>query len=290
MASQQTFVVKGGKTVGREINKIPWSHVNELELTRLFVYPLKSAQGIEVAHAQVTERGLEHDRRFMLVDADGNLVTARQQAKLLTVTTRIGTEHLLLSAPNMPELRVPLEPEGPERQVRVWADWMLGLDVGPEASTWFSHLFNSSLSLVWMPDRAERRMNPGFGPSRLSFADGNPLHLIHESSLSDLEKRVGMPLGVERFRPNLVVRGMDAYAEDGWSILHLDTLELKVHEACARCMMVNLEPVTGGIGLEPLRTMAGHRRQGKQVLFGQHLHALTLGELRVGQRGTAQKL
>jgi uncharacterized protein len=264
--------------------------MNKLELTRLFIYPLKSAQGIEVASAQVMERGLEHDRRFMLVDPDGNLVTARQQAKLLMVATRIELEHLILCAPNMPELRVPLQPEGPQRQVRVWFDWMLALDVGVEARDWFSALFTSSLSLVWMPDRAERRMNPEFGPSRLSFADGNPLHLIQESSLSDLENRVEIPLGVERFRPNLVVRGSDAYAEDGWSRVRFGTLDLRVHEACARCMMVNLEPVTGGIGLEPLRTLAGYRRQGKKVLFGQHLHALNLGELRVGQRGTAQKL
>jgi uncharacterized protein len=264
--------------------------VNELELTRLFIYPLKSAQGIEVTRAQVIERGLEHDRRFMVVDPVGNLITARQQAKLLTVSTRVEPEHLVLNAPAMPELRVPLRPEGPERQVRVWADWMLGLDVGPKASAWFSELFSSSLSLVWMPDRSERRMNPDFGPSRLSFADGNPLHLIQDSSLSDLESRVGTPLGAERFRANLVVRGLDAYSEDGWSKLRLGSLELKVHEPCARCMMLNLEPMSGSLGLEPLRTLAGYRRQGKKVLFGQHLHALTLGELRVGQRGTAQKL
>jgi uncharacterized protein len=262
--------------------------MNELELTRLFIYPLKSARGIDVASANVMERGLEHDRRFMLVDPDGNLVTARQQAKLLTVSTRLEPEHLILCAPKMSELRVPLRPEGPERQVRVWADWMLALNVGPEASAWFSDLFTSSLSLVWMPDRSERQMNPDFGPSRLSFADGNPLHLIQESSLSDLEDRVGMPLGVERFRPNLVVRGKPAYSEDGWSKLHLGSLELTVHEACARCMMLNLEPTSGSIGLEPLRTLARYRRQGKKVLFGQHLHALNLGELRVGQRGTAQ--
>jgi uncharacterized protein len=267
---------------------VGWNNMNELELTRLFVYPLKSAQGIEVSGAQVTERGLEHDRRFMLVDRAGNLVTARQQAKLLLVTTRMESEDLILCAPDMPELRVSLEPEGPELQVRVWFDWMLGLDVGIEASEWFSHLLSANVSLVWMPDRAERRMNSDFGPSRLSFADGNPLHLIHEASLSDLENRVGMPLGVERFRPNLLVRGADAYAEDGWSTLHLGTLEFKVHEACARCMMINLQPETGGIGLEPLRTLAGYRRQGKKVLFGQHLHALSLGELRVGQRGTAE--
>ena len=262
--------------------------MNELELTRLFIYPLKSAQGIEVASAQVVERGLEHDRRFMLVDPDGNLVTARGQAKLLTVSTRIELEDLILCAPKMSELRLPLKPEGPERRVRVWSDWMLALNVGVEASAWFSDLLTSRLSLVWMPEGADRRMNPDFGPSRLSFTDGNPLHLIQESSLLDLENRVGMPLGVERFRPNLVVRGTDAYAEDGWSKLRLGTLELKPHEACARCMMLNLEPATGGIGLEPLRTLAAYRRQGKKVLFGQHLHALNFGELRVGQRGSAQ--
>ena len=262
--------------------------MSELELTRLFIYPLKSARGIEVASAQVTERGLEHDRRFMLVDIDGNLVTARQQAKMLLVSTRIEGEHLIICAAQMPELRVPLRPEGPARRVRVWSDWTQGLDLGTEVSAWFSDLFNSSLSLVWMPDGADRRMNPDFGPSHLSFADGNPLHLIQESSLLDLEKRVGMPLGVERFRPNLLVRGEDAYAEDRWSKLRLGTLELKVHEACARCMMLNLEPATAGIGLEPLRTLAGFRRQGKLVLFGQHLHALNFGELRVGQRGSAE--
>lgn len=262
--------------------------MDELELTRLFIYPLKSAQGIEVASANVMERGLEHDRRFMLVDPDGNLVTARQQAKLLTVSSRMESELFIFNAPKMSELRVPLQPDGPELQVRVWFDWMLALNVGVEAGEWFSDLFSSSLRLVWMPDRSARQMNPEFGPSRLSFADGNPLHLIQESSLSDLEGRVGTPLGVERFRPNLVVRGTDAYSEDGWSKLRLGSLELKVHEPCARCMMLNLEPATGSIGVEPLRTLAGYRRQEKKVLFGQHLHALNLGELRVGQRGSVQ--
>jgi uncharacterized protein len=261
--------------------------MNELELTRLFIYPLKSAQGIEVSSAQIGERGLEHDRRFMLVDPEGNLVTARQHARLLRVSTRIEAGQLILSEQHMPDLRVALQPEGSERRVRVWADWMLALDVGAEASAWFSHLFATSLRLVWMPERSERRMNPDFGPSRLSFADGNPLHLIHESSLRDLENRVGMRLDVELFRPNLVVSGMEAYAEDTWSKLRLDTLELKVHEACARCMMVNLDHQTGNIGVEPLRTLARFRRHGKKVLFGQHVYALSLGGLRVGQRGIA---
>ncbi len=261
--------------------------MNGLELSRLFVYPIKSARGIEVTEARVLERGLEYDRRFMLVDEGGNLATARQHPSLLTVSTAFSADSLIISATGMPELRVPLEPEGEERRVRVWYDWMPGLVVGEGASGWFSDFLSARLHLVWMPEHSERRLNPAFGPSRLSFADGNPLHLVSESSMADLEARVGAAVGVERFRPNLVVRGAEAYAEDHWMGVRFGLLEFKQHEGCARCMVVNLEPTSGRIGLEPLRTLARYRRQGKAVLFGQHLHALNGGLLRVGQRGIA---
>ena len=261
------------------------SDLNELELTRLFIYPIKSARGIEVTQARVLERGLEHDRRFMVVDQGGNLATARRHPKLLTVSTALSNDSLKISALEMPDLHVPLEPQGEEQQVRVWFDWMPGVVVGENSSDWFSELLGAPLSLVWMPEHSDRRMNPAFGPARLSFADGNPLHLVSESSISDLEARVGAAVSVERFRPNLVVRGTQPYSEDHWTQLNLGDLEFRPHEACARCMVVNLEPTTGLIGIEPLRTLAQFRRRGKAVLFGQHLHALNLGSLQVGQRG-----
>ena len=261
--------------------------MHELQLSRLFVYPIKSARGFEVSTAQVSERGLEHDRRFMVVDEADQLVTARSHPKLLTVGTAIQGQCLIVTATGMSTLRLPLAPSGAERQVRVWLDWMVGLDVCAVADAWFSHYLGAKRRLVWMPDHAERRMNPSFGPSRISFVDGNPLHLISESSLADLEARVGSAMAIERFRPNLVVRGPPAYAEDGWTNVQLGQMKLNVHEPCARCMVVNLEPQTGVIGVEPLRTLAGYRRQGKAVLFGQHLHVLNGGSLEVGQRGVA---
>lgn len=262
------------------------SHQNELELTRLFIYPIKSARGIEVSQAQVLERGLEHDRRFMLVDQGGNLATARRHPGLLRVNTALSSDSLHISALGMPELRVPLRLEGVERQVRVWFDWMPGVVVGEDSSAWFSEFLGAPLSLVWMPDHSDRRMNPAFGPSHLSFADGNPVHLVSESSLSDLESRVGATVAVERFRPNLVVRGSQPYAEDRWTHLRFGALEFRSHEACARCMVVNLEPKSGAIGVEPLRTLSKYRRLGKAVLFGQHLHTQNVGSLQIGQRGT----
>jgi uncharacterized protein len=261
--------------------------LNEIELTRLFVYPIKSARGIEVSSANVLERGLEYDRRFMLVDDDGHLITARVQPKLLTVIPSIEGGCLTVNAPGMPALRFPLEGSGLERRVRVWTDWMPGLDVGAEPSAWFSDFLGAKLRLVWMPDHSERRMNAAFGPSRISFVDGNPLHLVNEASLIDLEARVGTKVAVERFRPNLVVRGAPAFAEDRWTRLRFENLELQPCEACARCMVVNLEPNSGAFSVEPLRTLASYRRQGKAVLFGQHLHALGHGVLRVGERGRA---
>lgn len=262
--------------------------MHELELTGIFIYPLKSARGFKVTRAAVSERGLEHDRRFMLVDDGGHLITARAHPKLLTVSTAIHGDGLEVTAPQMPALHLPLEPLGAQRQVRVWYDWMTATDVSLAADIWFSEVLGAKLRLVWMPASAERRMNPTLGPNRISFVDGNPLHLISESSLADLETRVGSALAVERFRPNLIVRGARAYAEDHWAHLDFGESALKVHEACARCMVINLEPQTGVIGVEPLRTLAGYRRHGKAVLFGQHLHALGHGTLTVGQRGVAQ--
>lgn len=261
------------------------SHLNELELTRLFIYPIKSARGIEVRQARVLERGLEHDRRFMLVDQGGNLVTTRRHPGLLQVSTALSDDSLIVAAPGMPELRLPLRLGGEERRVRVWFDWMTGVVVGEDSSAWFSELLGASLSLVWMPDHCDRHMNPAFGPSRLSFADGNPIHLVSESSLSDLESRVGASVAIERFRPNLVVRGTQPYAEDRWAHVRFGSLEFRSHEACARCMVVNLEPRSGAIGVEPLRTLSKYRRFGKAVLFGQHLHTLGQGFLQIGQRG-----
>ena len=261
--------------------------LNEIELTRLFVYPIKSARGIEVSSAAVSELGLEHDRRFMLVDDGGHLMTARVHPKLLTITPSIEGGCLTVNAPGMPALHFPLEANGVERSVRVWTDWMPGLDVGSEVSAWFSDFLGAKVQLVWMPHHAERRMNPAFGTSRISFVDGNPLHLINEASLRDLEARVGAEVAVERFRPNLVVRGAPAFAEDGWTRLRFPSLELQPCEVCARCMMVNLEPHSGTFSLEPLRTLAMYRRQGKAVLFGHHLHVLGHGVLRVGERGSA---
>lgn len=262
--------------------------MHELELTGLFIYPLKSARGYRVTRAAVSERGLQHDRRFMLVDDGGHLITARAHPKLLTVCTAIQGDSLTVTAPQMPALHVPLEPVGAQRQVRVWYDWMTATDVSLSADAWFSDVLSAKLRLVWMPDSAERRMNPTLGPARISFVDGNPLHLVSESSLADLETRVGSVLAIERFRPNLIVRGAEAYAEDHWTHLRFGESEFKLHEACARCMVVNLEPQTGVIGVEPLRTLAGYRRQGKAVLFGQHLHVFSHGTLEVGQRGVAR--
>ncbi len=240
-----------------------------------------------MTQSPVSERGLQHDRRFMLVDDGGHLITARAHPKLLTVTTALEHDRLTITAPQMPALHVPLEPVGAQHQVRVWYDWMTATDVSEEANTWFSQVLEAKLRLVWMPDSAERRMNPTLEPSRISFVDGNPLHLINESSLADPELRVGSALAIERFRPNLIVRGAPMYAEDHWTHLRFGDLELKPHEPCARCMVINLEPHTGVIGVEPLRTLAGYRRQGKAVLFGQHLHMLGHGVLTVGQRGVA---
>jgi uncharacterized protein YcbX len=256
-----------------------------MRLSRLFIYPIKSARGIEVTRATVLERGLEFDRRFMVVDAEGMAITARRSARLLRVHTAIRGQTLEIGYPGLSALHVPLEPDAQDlaaRTVRVWADEMPGVDLGDEAQHWFSALLEMPASLVWMPPHSPRRMNPALGPSRLSFADGNPLHLVNEASVHDLETRTGQPIELERFRPNLVAADAKPYEEDAWTDIQVGALTLRNHEPCARCMMVNLEPNSAELSLEPLRSLAQYRRVGKLVNFGIHLHALSVGELEVG--------
>ena len=235
-------------------------------LQELWVYPLKSAAGVALPRSSVTSRGLEHDRRFMVVDRAGMLVTQRERAELALVRTAFEGESLRLSAPGTLPLVLPLEPAGPPTVAVMWTTPVDALVV--EAATpWVSTYLGGDYRLVWMPDSAHRPY-PGRDDTPLSFADGNPLHLLSEASLEDLNGRLGTPVTMTHFRPNLVVSGCAAYAEDGWETLQLGDLTLERLGSCARCGVVNVDPDAGTRLHEPLRTLARYRRTGQEVLFG----------------------
>lgn len=256
-------------------------------VARIFVYPVKSLGGIELTECAVEERGLRHDRRWMLVDADGIFMSQRKFPHLSRVEVRLDPESLRLEFERMPPLIVPLAPSGGEaREVQVWRSVCPAIAVGLEADAWCSEVAGQPCRLVFMPDSTRRPVNPQHaGPDDIvSFADGYPLLVISEASLAELNARLSSSLPMDRFRPNLVVTGVPAHAEDEWRRMELPDAVLYGSKPCARCVVTTIDQARGQLsGPEPLRTLAGYRRDADgDVLFGQNLLVRRTGLIRVG--------
>ncbi len=254
-------------------------------LTALFTYPIKSARGVALTEAVLGTHGLELDRHWMVVNAAGRQLTGREYPRLGLLEVTLEATGLGLSAPTMTDILAPYEPQGVKCQVSVFGNPLEAVEVSIELSRWISAYLSTprkplEARMVKFSPTSARRMNPLYGDQAISFTDGNPLHLISEASLIDLNSRLALPVTLHRFRPNLVVYGDLPYAEDGWHRIRLGTLELGVVEATARCGMVNM--AQGQMMPEPLRTLAGYRRVGRSILFGQNLTYSQTGTLRVG--------
>jgi uncharacterized protein YcbX len=259
-----------------------------VKLAEINIYPVKSTRGIPLEQGEVVARGLRWDRRWMLVDEAGNFITARQYPALSRVATAIGEHTLEINGPGQPPLSVPLRPQSGDRtRVTVWKSQCAALLVGAEADAWFSDYLGLSCRLVQMTDELVRDVDPAYGRpgDEVSFADGFPLLLIGRASLDDLSRRLGRSLSMRRFRPNLVVEGSEAYAEDDWRRIRIGGLEFDGVKNCSRCIFTTIDPDTGvpDPDREPLRTLAAYRRRaGGGVFFGQNLIPRGEGMLRLG--------
>lgn len=255
-------------------------------LSELHVYPIKSAAGIPLDSASVDERGIHLDRRWMVVDAAGDFVSQREAPRLALIQVSIGPDGLTVWAPGVIPLEVPMIPGAGKRTLAtVWADTVEALRVGEEADRWFGEFLGARCRLVYLPDDSIRPVDPDYGRprDRVGLADGFPFLLISEASLQDLNGRLEDPLSMNRFRPNLVVRGCGPFAEDGWRRVRIGEVEFRVVKPCARCKITTVDQATAATGKEPLRTLATYRKVGSNVLFGQNLIGDSIeGSLRVG--------
>jgi uncharacterized protein len=253
----------------------------------LFVYPVKSCRGIALDRAQVEPRGLRHDRRWMIVDGEGMMVTQRTQPTLAQVEVVVDEEQaaLVLHAPGPGTLRLALAPrDGTAARVRIWSSEVEALDTGEEASRWASGLLGAPASVVFMPDQARRGINADYGRvgDVVSFADGFPMLVTSTASLDDLNARLDRPVPMNRFRPNLVVDGSSAWAEDQWKSARVGEVPVRLPKACDRCVITTTDQVTGERGVEPLRTLATFRKTGKKVYFGINAIPDAVGSIAVG--------
>ncbi len=263
-------------------------------LTAIHIFPVKSLGGFTLAEAAVTPRGLAHDRRFLVIDGNGHFVTQREVPKMATVWTEIAGDTVVFSAADMEDLAVPAEPaEVPSRLVRIWSSDVLAHAVSPEADAWLSRYLGFNAQLVFMPASSSRKIDPAFAKNGeiVSFADGYPLLIVAESSLSDLNDRItrngGAPVPMSRFRPNLVIRGCDAYAEDQPGEIRVGDALFRAVKPCSRCQVTTTDQASGEVrGPEPLRTLATYRDSPNGVRFGMNLIPLNDATVRVGDRVT----
>lgn len=258
-----------------------------LFVQNLYLYPIKSLGGIAVQEALVEERGFKHDRRWMLVDPSGEFLTQRQHPKLALLQVALGKSELTVFSKVDSSRKINFDLEmnsGKEMQVKVWGDEVAALQVAPTVSAWFSDFLGMDVELVVMPESSHRKLDPRYAVQEesVSFADGMPYVIIGQASLDELNGRLADPVGMDRFRPNLVFSGGDAYAEDQFKQLQIGEVEFQVVKPCARCVMITVDQEKGTKGKEPLATLATYRSQGAKVYFGQNAVSLTQGIVRVG--------
>jgi uncharacterized protein YcbX len=238
-----------------------------------------------VDEATVGATGFELDRRWMAVGNDGRFLSQREHRRLALVRVRLDADRLVLEAPGLPLLEIELEREASlASRVQVWDDECPAFDEGNDAASWFSEHLGCSARLVRMAGDDARPLGsssaqPG---DRVSFADGFPFLLLSTASLDELNRRLSLPVPMDRFRPNIVVEGCEANAEDGWHRVRIGEVVFRIAKPCARCVVTTVDQASGERGREPLRTLSTYRSVEGQVIFGQNLVHEGRGVVRVG--------
>lgn len=260
-----------------------------LTISGIYVYPIKSLGGISLQTAALTDRGLQHDRRWMLVDQSGRFLSQRELPQLALWQVKWAANGFVVSAKADPgdQLELPFELiQRPAMQVTVWDDTCSALVADDSVNAWFSERLAMPVKLVYMPDTTRRAVDPGYAQAGeiTSFSDAFPLLLIGQASLDDLNSRLLMPVPMNRFRPNLVFSGGEPYEEDRLGKFSIHQLQFACVKPCARCVVTTIDQDTALAGKDPLKTLAGYRSEGHKVLFGQNLLVKGTGSIRLGDQ------
>lgn len=258
-----------------------------MELSEINIYPIKSLGGISLSEAKVEKKGLQYDRRWMLVDEKGNFFTQREFPKMATLRVSLENGGLKVVSAENQSIAIPFEPTSNDKiTVKVWSSRCKAISYDETINRWFSSQLETNCKLVAMPEETRRKVNPFYAIRKfrdvVSFADGYPVLLIGEGSLTDLNSKLENPIPMNRFRPNLVVKNSAAFAEDKWKKIRVGEAVFHLVKPCARCVMTTIDQEKGVLnGKEPLKTLATYRlvkkRGESKILFGQNLIAEEAG-------------
>ncbi len=261
-----------------------------IRISELYYYPIKSCRGTRLDQAEIGLRGIKGDREFMLVDERGVFITQRNISRLSLIKPEWREETLILEAPGIAPFFHRPHSRGSAATVEIWGDRCSAIDQGDDTARWLSDFLGISCRLVQISAENIRKVDPVYSQQdgdQISFSDGFPFLLISETSLSDLNGRLEVPVPANRFRSNIVIAGADSYAEDSWKRVRIGGIEFSVAKSCERCIITTIHQETGMTGQEPLRTLSRYRRSSDgKVVFGQNLIHHGMGHIRVGDTVT----
>jgi len=256
-------------------------------ISELNIYPVKSLAQISLQRSLLDRFGLHMDRRWMLIDEHGKMLTQRQLPRMCLIQTQLNKQQLSLSASDMDTLHV-----APAMQtlykVQIWNDHCDALDCGDEAAEWLSFFLNKECRLVYFPEQEVRQVDPNYAQAgdNTAFSDGFPLLLISQASLDDLNQRLETPVSMARFRPNIVISGCEAFAEDDWKTININHINFRIVKPCSRCVIPSIDIKTAQKQPIITQTLSQYRMHDQKIFFGQNVIAEGTGELKVGMEIT----
>ncbi len=257
-----------------------------MEISELYTYPVKSLAGISLENAEIERTGIRHDRQWMVVERDGTFMTQREFPQMALIETGIVDGRLQLSTFGMESVTVePVDGSGERVQTDVWGTGINAIRCQGPANEWLSDAIGTACGLVTFPRHEPRQCDPEHASPGDStfFADGYPVLVVSQESLDDLNSRLAEPVGMDRFRPNLVVRGTTSFAEDDWKNIEINSIGIRMAKPCDRCSVPTVDPQRGMLaGPEPIATLSTYRERDGMVYFGINAIPETSGTIRVG--------
>ncbi len=263
--------------------------ISMLQISELYIYPIKSCAGIRVNEAKVTATGFEHDRRWLLVDENNRFITQRECIEMTQLQPSIANEGLCITHKTKGNsTTIPFVTPGETGRVvvTIWDDTCMAEYVSDEADQWFTAMLQIKCRLVYMPDDCKRVVDQRYAPADAitSFADAYPYLIIGQASLDDLNRRLEQALPMDRFRPNIVFTGGEPFEEDLMGNFTINNIHFYGVKLCARCVITTIDQNVASKGKEPLKTLASYRRKENKILFGQNLVHKGEGIISVGDQ------
>jgi len=264
--------------------------MTQLTITDIFIYPVKSLAGIRLDKAEVQGKGLRFDRRWMLIDDQGAAMTQREYPAMALFKVAINDDTLSIVYSRQGTIistngfSIKTSGDSESIKAKIWNDNVEVTEVDRAVSDWFSRHLKATCKLVSFPEANARPVDPKYQVhnEHVSLADAYPFLIIGQSSLDDLNARLAEAVPMNRFRPNFVFTGGDAFIEDTWNDISIGSVRFRGVKKCARCVLPTVNQDTAEKGVEPLRTLTAYRKVDNKVYFGQNLVALGKGVVAVG--------